>query len=141
MHFLYLVLAIEHAALVIFLSNTIDRCLDLISTNMNKKEKEQSTKASVSSDTCDLMEEVGSKREKRTIFDTVLHLPENIDPSNHFEKSSDPMPIIDDQVLLDSLRDASREGIISRQPRSVQMNGAQQQQQQQQRTNNRGPLF
>lgn len=79
-------------------------------------------------------------REKRTIFDTVLRLPENDIATNTFEKSSSPMPIVDEQVLIDSLRGASKEGVISRQPRACHFNNCEGGFIQQ-RINNRGPLF
>lgn len=156
MYILCLFIDIVLAAILIHIHKRIIEVVTLVHTNMNKKEEEKATQtkdceyySDISSDctecTGDWLSQLPTTREKRTIFDTVLRLPESQEASNIFEKSSSPMPIVDQQVLLDSLRDASREGIFSRQSRSVQVdsnyNRQQQQQQQQQRKNSRGPLF
>lgn len=74
------------------------------------------------------------QRSKRTIFDTVLRIPEN-----SVQKETSPMPIVDEQVLLDTLRAAYREGIINRQERSI--GDCEEGTCSYQRQNDRGPLF
>lgn len=73
-------------------------------------------------------------RTKRTIFDTVLRMPEDTP-----QKESSLMPIVDQQVLLESLRAASREGLINRQARSISV--SEEGSTAHQRQNDRGPLL
>lgn len=130
------------AAIIIYGYQKIQYTLSLFLKRMNTNNESTQTRGSeynsdLSSDveasaerTYDWIKD--NTRDKRTIFDTVLRLPENISVSNNFEKSTSPMPIVDQQVLLESLQSASREGIIARQPRTLTNK---------QRENSRGPLF
>lgn len=87
----------------------------------NQKEEDKSTQTEI-------------VRSKRTIFDTVLRLPDD-----STQISSSPMPIVDQEVLLESLRAASQEGLINRQARSTK--DVEETTALPQRQNDRGPLL
>lgn len=74
-------------------------------------------------------------RLKRSIFDTVLRIPENT-----FEKEASPMPIVDQETLLETLRAANIEGLINRQARSTGTS-EEEASSSRQRQNDRGPLI
>lgn len=123
---------------------------------MNKKENKKESKATqardpeyysdISSDseactehTTDCVSQENN-REKRTIFDTVLRVPEIVEASNFFERATTPMPIVDQQLLLDTLREASRQGSFTRQARTSK-SVVDNTDISQQRLNSRGPLL
>ncbi len=135
------------ATIFIYGYKQIHHSLSLLHARLNTNSESTQTRDSeynsdVSSDfeacaerTYDWIQDNG--RDKRTIFDTVLRLPENVIAPSPYEKSTSPMPIVDQQVLLDSLRSAAKEGIITRKPRTTHSEGTFIGQ----RINSRGPLF